>query len=754
MEQRRIVWNHHRALGDSLMLTAGVRDFKLLFPDIIINVNTNQKALFDNNPYIDNRLKQGDKGVECYKVGYPMIGNCNNTNMHFTSMFLFDMIAISDLHTRLPISLGEFCAAYANGTVGDPPLGDINKNKQSKESFIALREKYKNICQNFARQRGDIHLSKEEKNYNLIKDIYNINTYWVVAPGGKRDCTAKIWDWRKFQEVVNYFEGRIKFVVIGKSDLLIEKLDNVINLVDKFNDDLRGLISLVYHADGCVSGPSFLMHLAAAMPSRANKERKPCVSIFGGREPSAWSWYCNHQILHTNGIFECCDNGGCWKARTYSLPKDPKHNKNLCINTVERDDRTIQKCMDIITAQDVIRSIEKYYEGNIYTYDKPKKVIVDEKFSSNNLSVISIKDETKKEINILGNLNSKGGGEQSLCTIVKVLRENSWKVNFYPWSTKNEIYSNIETEPYNFIDGSMVKNIKTGLPLFFYANDKCWDIVKYGEELVTKSSSVIVSINFMNGDLPRCKWLAKSNKLKAVIFQNPEKREDWIKNAIGFENTKLLVYVGAIELDKFLKVCPLQRKKDEPLVILKHGVADNRKYVTLESKDSGKKKHIWQKYFHKELDTKFYSRLLKELKDIKFEFMEAPKELVEYFKNEPRMVFHKWDSIPIEQFLSRGHLYLDHLSNSWSHSYPRVYGEALAAGLPILCEPRDGGMARIGVNYGDLGLVCCDYDQYLEGIRKFQRKEDWRYAVASYAKDWAKENLDPRNWVKLIEENI
>ena len=61
-----------------------------------------------------------------------------------------------------------------------------------------------------------------EQDKNLIRNVYGLDTYWVIAPGGKRDCTTKVWDWRKFQKVVDYFKGKIKFIVIGKSDLLID----------------------------------------------------------------------------------------------------------------------------------------------------------------------------------------------------------------------------------------------------------------------------------------------------------------------------------------------------------------------------------------------------------------------------------------------------------------------------------------------------------------------------------------------------
>jgi ADP-heptose:LPS heptosyltransferase/glycosyltransferase involved in cell wall biosynthesis len=749
MEQRKIVFSHRRALGDGLMFTAGVRDFKLLFPEILINVDSNQSALWENNPYIDRSIKKDDPDVEYYKVGYPMIGTCNNINMHFSSMFLFDMIAVADLHKELPITLGEFCAAFSNGDVGDPSLGNSKKNDKAKEPFITLRDKYRGFGQNFSRQRGDLHLSEEEKKYNMIKEIYDINNYWVIAPGGKRDCTAKIWDWKKFQEVIDYFQGQITFVTIGKSDLLNVKLNGVINLIDKFNSDVRGLIPLVYHSNGCVTGPSFLNHLAAAIPPRRGSERKPCVAIFGGREPSSWSWYCNHQMLHTNGIFDCCNNGGCWKARTYPMPKDPKHNENLCRNTVKVDGRTVQKCMDVITAQDVIRSIEKYYEGDLYRYDKPKKRVEVKKTSK-----IVTTRSSEKEINLLGNLNSKGGGEQSLCMIAKMFERRGYKVNLYPWGSVHQNYKNLglNIKPVSYKSG-MLEEMKSGIPLLFYANDCIWDFVKTGEDIVNKSSDVVVGINFCNGTLPKAKWLAKTKKLRAVIFQNQEKMNEFKRDAIGFDDTRLISMYGAIDLQKFLELCPPKREKDDnKLVVLKHCVADYRKYVTRESDGQGDKIHIWQKHLWKEKDIKFYKRLLKDTKNVYFEFMQAPTELEQYFQNEKRMKFRPWDSIPVSEFLQRGHVYLYRTSNLWRDQYPRTVAEALATGLPILTEPRDGTKDR--VQYGDTGFYCVDYDGFLYALKLLQRKEDYRHHLGRNAKDWARENLDPERWVDVIEESL
>ena len=758
---RKIVFKHSRALGDGLMFTAGVRDFKLLFPHFRINVESNQQMLWENNPYIDRSINKSDPGVEFYRVGYPL-GGINVTHRHFAGMFFMDMVAQVDEYSpiytedghRFP--LWQFCAAYANGRVGDPALCDPEKNKDSREPFISIRNKYKRLSEKgFCNQRGDIHLSESEKKDNLVERIYGVSKYWVVAPGGKRDCTAKIWDWRRFQQVIDHFDGRIKFVVIGRSDHLIEKLDNVIDLTDRFNSNVRGLVPLVYHAEGVVTGPSFLNHLAAAVPPKFGRSRKPCVVVWGGREPEHWCHYTNHQFLHTNGAFSCCDDGGCWKARVVPLPKDPKHNKNLCSNTVVSEGRTIQACMHTITSDDVIRAIDKYYEGDLYTYSKLEQ--------SDCRSVEVVEEycgsSSGKEINLLGNLNTSGGGEQSLCKIAEVLGKSGWKVNLYPWGTVHKDYVNnrfLVNSPFrspgsgSFKYGTMKDTMKPGLPLLFYGNDCVWDFPKFAEDIVKKSSAVIIGINFMNGDIGRCEWLAKSGKLKGIVFQNSEKLEEFRRGSFGFEDVSLVHYVGAIDLESMLEVCTSPRRDGDPLVILKHGKPDKRKYVTEETKNRGKKIHIWQKHFGKEPDTKFYSRLLKDTRNTIFEFMVAPQELVNFFKGESRMVFHEWNSMSVEEFLSRGHLYLDRASNDWRHNYPRTVGEALAAGLPVLCEPRDGQKDR--VIYGDTGMYCVDYDEYKEAIKKFQRKEKWRHAVGMNAKDWARENLRPEKWVKIVED--
>lgn len=745
---RKIVFAHGRAPGDVLMMTCGIRDFKGLFPDIAVNVETKFGELWDNNPHLDRTIKRGDPGVEYYRVGYPSIQGSSHGIITFSMAFLLDMIAHADAVEPLGISIGELCSSFQGGrTFG----GDSEEEKPPADveaKVAAWRKRFEKFTSAYYRQYGDLHLTDEEKRNNLVREVYGVDKYWVIAPGGKRDCTCKIWDWRKFQKVVDYFDGALKFVVIGRSDHLIDPLRNVISLVDKTPTNLRPLVPLMYHAEGCVSGISFPMHLAAAMPPKPGlgreKSRKPCVAIFGGREPWTFAGYSTHQILHNCGVMSCSDSGGCWQSRVSPLTKDAEKNNRLCHAPETVDDRQVPRCMVHITPDDIIRAIERYYEGGLYHLDRQP--------AKRTERPVELRPEVEgtqcREISLIASLQSSGGGEQSALRIAAVLRDAGWVVHFHPWG---KVHENYRAE---LLQGAYMEGAepKPGIPALFYANDQIYDFCKeeVGGRLLAGCSDLVIGVNYTNGELPRCGWIQASGKLRAVIFQNREKADEWRRDQIGFDATQVVELFGAIDLERFYAAPQAVRAGNDPLVVLKHCKPDFRKYVTTESCGHGEKKHVWQRKFSKDKDVDVYQKLLKELPfPVRFEFMEAHQELVDAFRDEPRMIFHKWDAMPVVDFLKRGHVYFYRTSNLWRDQYPRCLAEALAAGLPAISEPRDGTKDRI--QHGDTGFYVCDYDQLLLTLKTLHRKEDLRLEMGTTAKEWAKKNLDPRRWVDTLE---
>ena len=97
-------------------------------------------------------------------------------------------------------------------------------------------------------------------------------------------------------------------------------------------------------------------------------KNRPCVVVANGREPPYWEAYPHHQFVHTVGSLLCCDNGGCWKARTAPLDDGGAKGalESRCVNVVEG----LPKCMNYDkgvrsdranrTESEMIARIERY----------------------------------------------------------------------------------------------------------------------------------------------------------------------------------------------------------------------------------------------------------------------------------------------------------------------------------------------------------------------------------------------------------
>lgn len=164
---------------------------------------------------------------------------------------------------------------------------------------------------------------------------------------------------------MDHFQDKILFVQVGEKGHAHRPLDGVINLLGK--TDARQFVRLMYHAQGVLCPVTFAMHLAAAVEVKGGKPKnRPCVVPAGGREPAHWEAYPQHQFIHTIGALRCCETGGCWKSRTLPLgdgdPKDePRHR---CVDVVG----DLPRCMDMITAEEVIGRIERYFQGGVVRY--------------------------------------------------------------------------------------------------------------------------------------------------------------------------------------------------------------------------------------------------------------------------------------------------------------------------------------------------------------------------------------------------
>ena len=311
---RKLILRNFQSPGDLVMLTAALRDLHACYPrQFRTDVRTSCPQLWENNPHL-TALDEKDPEVKVLNCDYPLVHQSNEAPYHFIHGF------IDFLNRKLD---------------------------------LAIRP---------TRFKGDLHISALEKSwFSQVREIVGEDLpFWIVVSGGKFDFTAKWWDPRRTQEVVDHFRGKILFVQVGEDGHHHPPLRNVIDLRGK--TDLRQLVRLVYHSQGVLTAVNALMHLAAAVEVKGGKpQNRPCVVVAGGREPSQWEAYPHHQYIHMNGALMCCDNGGCWKSRAVPLGDGDKADRpeNLCVDVVG----TLPRCLDLITAADVIRRIDLYFQG-------------------------------------------------------------------------------------------------------------------------------------------------------------------------------------------------------------------------------------------------------------------------------------------------------------------------------------------------------------------------------------------------------
>jgi ADP-heptose:LPS heptosyltransferase len=323
VRMRKLILSNSQSPGDIVMLTAAVRDLHRCYPgQFEIDVRTPCPQLWENNPYL-TRLEAGQSGVEVVECQYPLIHSSNQRPYHFIHGFI----------------------DFLNGRLG---------LRVQPTAF-----------------KGDIHISQLEKSwFSQIEEITGSPVpFWIVVAGGKSDFTIKWWDTQRYQRVVDHFRGRILFVQVGERGHLHPALQGVIDLRGK--TDLRQLVRLVYHSQGVLCPVTLLMHLAAAVEVAGSSSNRPCVVVAGGREPPHWEAYPHHQFLHTVGALRCCDNGGCWKSRTFQLGDGDSKDRteSLCVDTIG----TLPRCMDMISAELVIQAIEHYFRGGAIRYLSPSQ---------------------------------------------------------------------------------------------------------------------------------------------------------------------------------------------------------------------------------------------------------------------------------------------------------------------------------------------------------------------------------------------
>jgi ADP-heptose:LPS heptosyltransferase len=302
-EARKVILENHLSPGDVLAMSAAIYSLHRQHPGRYrVAVDTTANELYEHNPDVERLDRAQVEGWERVRFNYDAVNACNQRGVHF---------------------LAGCCEFFEHAWGVRVPL---------------------------LTNRPHVHLSQQEKDW--LPQVHEVTgrptRYWVVNAGRKNCYSAKFWGTKHFQKVVDLLVGKVLFVQVGESGHHHPPLENVINLVGK--TDLRQLVRLCHHADGCLTGVSLLHHLAAAL-------EKPCITLMGGREPVQWNSYPRCQLLHTVGMLGCCRDGGCWRSRTVKLGDGDEKDNSLCERPVPVNGEYVPQCLALLRPEEVAEKI-------------------------------------------------------------------------------------------------------------------------------------------------------------------------------------------------------------------------------------------------------------------------------------------------------------------------------------------------------------------------------------------------------------
>lgn len=617
--------NTQPLLGDRLMFTPLVRDLKKAHPDWQIGIESAGPEIWMNNPHIDPAVTEAS-AERVYDVGPGKVTRGSKTNgLHITAAF----------RCSLEEQLAEM--------IRQGPF------------------------------KPDIYLSDAEKAHRLVD-----GQYWVI------NCdtgpfTAKRWPLDRFQSVIDAMPD-LTFVQVGLSRDCRGRLkgDNVIDLIDKTK--IRELFSLVYHADGCISLVSSLMHVAAAFD-------KPCVVLAGGREPPTFERYAYHRYIDNVGCLPCCRLQACW------------HN---ALSACKDHDGAYARCMRMIEPPAVVAAMRSYYAGGVLSHPKTKD--------------LAATATLRPLLRIVAKGSFLGGAERSWTTIARLFVKNNWRVEICP---PDPLSAPVAAE----LPKEAVLTNHLSRPcdvLLFYASDLVYNFDQPRFEVFDRldAGRKVMALTYKIGKAGTVPWSCGWDQ---YLFLSSALRDGFLARANGTCSTAVLA--PCVDLEPFLAVEPdynqskIENHKSK-IHLVRHSSQGEKKYPE---------------------DT----RTIINGTQARYSFMPPPA----WLDSDPRLVGYPWAQTPsgVAEFLGMGNGFWYLLPEGYTDQGPRVIVEAMAAGLAVIAENRDGARDRVTPETGWL------IDQHEQTIELINRLEPQILAEKGRAaRQRAIDEFVPQKWFEAI----
>jgi hypothetical protein len=338
------------------------------------------------------------------------------------------------------------------------------------------------------------------------------------------------------------------------------------------------------------------------------------------------------------------------------------------------------------------------------------------------------------KIRIIANAHADGGGEQSTAELIWMLAQDGHDVHFHPTNriagsfkgpSADGRYGDI-TYGDSFVDETIKGKCDV---LVFYANDFVYRLDQYKEKwerLMDNAGRVVVVLNFTIGHSWH-DWFY--SRVDQFLFLNTAKMKE-LTDKVGFD-VPCSSLAPAVNIKPFLAINPNYGE----LRFVRH------------SRYNGK---------YEKSDTIYIlSRWMSMAPEAEFSFMATPPFLRDQVNNKSfpkaRFRFYDWNNIPVHQFLSFGSCFWYRLPQKMRDQGPRVIVEAMAAGIPVIADNRDGAKDRVATG---CGWLCNHNEDYILALEQILRDPEQLRIKGQKARQHARTEFDPKKWVQYIKGEL
>ena len=300
-------------IGDAVVSTAFLKETKRIFKKLYVLADKSVSDIFEKNPAIDelitfNKSKNLDVISVIFKLRKYNIRTAITLTPSFSSALIF---LLSGIKIRCGFSDDGFLLNRKYKR--DKNHSEKHLIEEFKEVFYLASYKF-----DFKDIKQDIFIdnkmeSEVLKSFKLNKRKFNI----FISPFVKYG-PAKMWDIRKFNELIEVMKEKIKnskIYIIGTRHDLEYKLNLSKNVIDlRGKTTLKEIIYLIKNANLFIGNDSGIMHIADAFEI-------PSLILFGSTSPD-WTGPLSNKVKILKANIHCspCFKKEC-RYKTYECLK-------------------------------------------------------------------------------------------------------------------------------------------------------------------------------------------------------------------------------------------------------------------------------------------------------------------------------------------------------------------------------------------------------------------------------------------------